>query len=145
MRMHHLGPEEAVPHVAARPHARTLGQLLGLAAVEIEEAHGQLPGLVGNRHHQLPPRPVLHLAGRDHAFHLRRHRSKGRFADRHDARLVFIAHRQVQYQVGIRAQTELVQLVAYLVGPRGGGLILLGCFDGFGHARIILYENTVLS
>jgi hypothetical protein len=41
--MHHLGAEEAVLHLAARAHPRALGQLLDLAAVEIQEAQLQRP------------------------------------------------------------------------------------------------------
>ncbi len=108
-----------MPHLAARTHAGAFGQLLGLAAVEIQKAHHQLARVVGNGHDQLSTRSVLDFAGCDDAFHLRRiARHETGFADWHDLRFILVAQGQMQHQIHVRAQAKPGELVLDLVRAR---------------------------
>ncbi len=127
--MHHFRAKEAVSYFASRAHTRALGELRGLAAVEIEETHHKLAAVVGNRDHKLPARPELHFACRYHAFHLgwiAGHETG--FANRHYLCFVFIAQWQMQHQIHIRTQSKARELVLDLVGASGFGRLLLGCW-----------------
>jgi hypothetical protein len=117
--VHHLGAEEAVLDLGTGAHAHAFGQLLDLAAVEIHEAQQQLAGFVGDRHEQLAPRFQADFVLGDDALDLRHMAAaQAGLADRHDLRLVLVAHRQVQDEVHVAAQAELGELA--LCRFRGG-------------------------
>ena len=136
-RMHHLAPEEAATQLAA--HAQTLARRHGLLlrGVEVEEAQHQLAAAVLQRHEQLAARALLDAASDHHAFNLHR-LGLARLRDRHHARLVFIAQRQVQGEVDVAQQAELFK------GSLGAGFLALrhGGVEGgrvrhMGHGTIL--------
>ncbi|MCY1231078.1 hypothetical protein D9M72_435140 [compost metagenome] len=108
--MDHLGAEEAAADLATHAQAYAFCHLLGLAAVEVQEAQRQLAGLIDDLDHQLAARAERDFVGDDLAFHLRRlaePRAADRVGDRRQRGLVLVAHGQVQHQVDRAAQAEL--------------------------------------
>ncbi|MDT4832385.1 hypothetical protein FQZ97_659410 [compost metagenome] len=109
-RVDHLGAEEAAADLATHAQAYAFCHLLGLAAVEVQEAQRQLAGLIDDLDHQLAARAERDFVGDDLAFHLRRlaePRAADRVGDRRQRGLVLVAHGQVQHQVDRAAQAEL--------------------------------------
>jgi hypothetical protein len=122
IRVDHLGAEEAVAHLAAGAHARALGQLLDLAAVEVHEAQLDVGGLICDGHQQLLARLVSDFILDHDAFDLRHvAAAQAGLADRHDLGFVLVAHRQVQHQVHVGVQAELGELALDAFGCRCGG------------------------
>jgi len=109
--MHHFRAKKTVAHFAARANAITDGKLLGLAAVKVQKAQHQLTGIVGNRHHQLSPRPILNVAGCDPALDLSRISSvKSCLAYGYKLRLILITQGQMQRQIDVSAQAKTGEL-----------------------------------
>ncbi|CAM3774368.1 hypothetical protein BOFL111202_22640 [Bordetella flabilis] len=106
--MHHLAPEQAAAHFAARPQPASHGQLALLAGIEVEPAQLQLAGLVGDGGRQLLARTVLHLATRDFALHLRGVTRPQRGNRRHPG-FVLVAQGQMQDEVGRLHQAQRLQ------------------------------------
>ena len=89
----------------------------------MQEPQHQIAGAVVQAHEQLAAGARLHLAISHHAFNLRRDGVVER-ADGHQARLVFITHRQVQGEVDRAYQAELFHGALRpgdCRGLRGGG------------------------
>ena len=85
--------------------------------------------LVGVREqaHELPARPVLDVGVDDHAFGLRDGAGL-QSRERHDARVVLVAQRQVQHEVGVARDAELDELVGEAAA---GGLHVRGLYFCF--------------
>ena len=127
--MHHLQPEKAATHLAARPHQVADGEGLLLRGIEVQEAQQQLAAAIGNPHQQLAPRSQLDVAGFDPALHLHQ-RAFAHAADGGENGLVLVAQRQVQRQIDVAQQPEFGHRLR-----RAGGLGL-GCGLGAGGTAV---------
>src|SRR5262249_19152648 len=98
----------AAPRLAA--HAHALADLEGLLVrrVEVQEAQHQVLVAVVDAHDELAARPELHLAVGHDALDLRVDAVAQR-RDRHEARLVLLAQRQVQREVDVADEAEPFQ------------------------------------
>ena len=117
--MHHLPPDEAAAHLAAHAHPRADRELLLLRRIEVEEA--QLAGVaaVVHRHDQLAARAEHDLAVAHHGLDLG-HVAVARVGQPHDARLVLVAHRQVEREIDVAQQAELAQRALHRAQARAG-------------------------
>jgi hypothetical protein len=106
LRMHHLESVRAVPHFAVANQAHARRELLGLRAIEMEEAQDQgRARVVADRDTQLRAIAKTALDRLDDALDLCRF-ARTQFADRRDARAVFVAQRQMEPQVLQATQAE---------------------------------------
>ena len=128
LRMHDLAPEMPFAHLAEDPHPRSGLQRLLLAGIEVEEAQhelraaSELVGAVLEQAHELPPRPELHVGVAHGALGLRGQPGASG-GERHQARVVLVAQRQVQDEVLIARNAELDELI----GEAAAGLLRLVC------------------
>ena len=104
--------------------------------VEVQEAQHQVAAVVGDLDDQLAARPELDARVGDDAFDLAGVAIVQR-RDRHDARLVLIAQRQVQREVDVAHQAELGEC---LLGSRRR----LGAWLGARRAVRAMGENFAL-
>jgi len=104
----HLPAPEAAAHFAANAQACAHRQCFLLRGVEAEEAQRAFARRVLHLHHKLAARAQLHLA-RGHGGLDLRQLAVARAGDRHDARFVLVAQRQVQRQVDVARQPQLAQ------------------------------------
>ena len=121
LRMHDLEAEVAGAHVAEHAHALARLQRLLLARIEREEAQHELRarGASGSAisADELPPRPVLDLGAHDHALGLHGE-ARLQARERHEARVVLVAQRQVQDEVCVARDAEPRELVGEAARPR---------------------------
>jgi hypothetical protein len=122
LRMHDLKTEVAGAHVAEHAHALAGLQRLLLTGIEREEAQHELRFAivrVGNERHELAPRPVLDLGTHDHTLGLHEQpRLHG--GQRHEARVVLVAQRKMEDDVGVARDAEACELVGKTAArPRG--------------------------
>ena len=90
------------------PRARN--ERLLLARIEIEESKGEFAVCVANPHDKLPARAEDDLAVEHRGLDLHRHAGR-HLRDRHYARLVLIAQRQVQDEIEIPVDADPGELV----------------------------------
>ena len=135
--MHHLAAEEASAHLAAGAHDLAHGQRLLVRRVEVKQTQHALAAVVGQPHHELAARAGLDTALAHGSLHLRGIAVAQR-GDGHDARLVNVAHGQVQREVDVARQPELAQR------PRGRRGFVLWGFAGRGGGRQVGH-GTILT
>ena len=122
--MHDLAPEVAVAHFAEHADAATRCERLLLVRIEVEEPQDELRprtaivAIVFEQADELAPRPVLDVGGDDRALGLLLDAGL-QCRERHDARVVLVAQRQVQHEVLVAEEPELDQLI---VQAAPGGL-----------------------
>ena len=131
-RVDHLGTEEALPDLAHQPHPGTGRELLLLARIEVEQAHGQFAAVVAHSRDQLPPRSKLDVEIEHHAFDLCECPVR-RFGDRDDAGLVLVAQWQMQDQIERAREAELRQVARSCPGDPGKRLGGSDGAVGFGY------------
>ncbi len=120
LRMHHLQPEITHAHFADGAYLFAHGELLLLAGIEVQEAQRQLFITFLHAADQAAARTEHHLAMRDDALHLHCH-SRLCSGDGREMRLVLVAQRQMQQQIGAVMDAELGEL-AQRGGRDFGGL-----------------------
>ncbi len=106
-RVHHLAAEEAHAQLAAHAQPGAYGHGFLVRGIEVQEAQQQRFAVVLDAHDQLAPAAQLDTAFADHAFALQRVALTAA-ANRHDARLVLVAQRDVQRQVDVAQQAEFL-------------------------------------
>ena len=106
LRMHHLQPVIPHTHLADGADLPACCELLLLAGIEIQEAQIQFAAVVLQAANQSAARAEGHFAVGDNALHL--HGFAGlRGGNRRKMRLILIAQRQMQQQIGAMANAQL--------------------------------------
>jgi hypothetical protein len=111
-RMDHLGAEETLAQLAHQAHARARCELFLLARIEVEEAQMQDLVAVAHAADQRALGSELHRSVLDLALDLHGFAAAGVRQPR-ETGLVFVAQRQVQYEIELPAHAQLVELVAH--------------------------------
>ncbi len=97
--MHHFQTVRAMTHFAETAQTHADRKLIHLRGIEMEETQEQrLPRIVADRNAQLRAEAKAFFDRLDTAFDLRRV-ACAQIADRGDARLVFVAQRQMKPEV----------------------------------------------
>ncbi len=114
--MHDLVPEVAVAHLAERPHPPARGERLLLVRIEVEEAEHELCPrtamrvFVFQQANELASRPILDVGVDDRSLGLLL-RAGLQFGERHEARVILVAQRQVQDEILVADEAEPHELI----------------------------------
>ncbi len=139
LRMDDLEAEVAIAHLAERAHAPARRERLLLVRIEVEEAEHELRSraamgiFVLQQANELTTRPILDVGVDDGSLRLL-FCARVQFCERHEARVILVAQRQVQDEVLVADEAEPHELIVEPARwrPIGGWLRGLGHGAGRG-------------